>query len=228
MQATKPTFDKRQEVIKLKEHYELVVKEQHLAELLKDEERNRLLTFELGDDMIVDFTHTKIDRRGIELLVDVAKQADLESKIERMFSGEIINNTENRPAWHVLLRRPVEDENSKPVFVVKNQIKAFADEIRSGSATGFTGQKINTVVSIGIGGSYLGPEFVYEALRTSKAGIVAAGDMKLKFLANVDPIDFSRALEGVDVETTLFIIVSKTFTTAETMLNARQARTYIQ
>jgi glucose-6-phosphate isomerase len=93
---------------------------------------------------------------------------------------------------------------------------------------GYTGKKINTVVSIGIGGSYLGPEFVYEALKTSPVGKVAAGDMKLKFLANVDPIDFSRALEGVDVETSLFIIVSKTFTTAETMLNARQARTYIQ
>jgi glucose-6-phosphate isomerase len=82
-------------------------------------------------------------------------------------------------------------------------------------------------VSIGIGGSYLGPEFVYEALKTSPAGKVAAGDLKLKFLANVDPIDFTRALDGVDVETSLFIIVSKTFTTAETMLNARQARSYI-
>jgi len=83
-------------------------------------------------------------------------------------------------------------------------------------------------LSIGIGGSYLGPEFVYEALRTSQAGKKAAEGMKLKFLANVDPIDFERALEGVDVETTHFVIVSKTFTTAETMLNARQARTYIQ
>jgi glucose-6-phosphate isomerase len=90
-----------------------------------------------------------------------------------------------------------------------------------------TGKNLNTVVSIGIGGSYLGPEFVYEALRTSKYGKEASKEMKLKFLANVDPIDFERALEGVDVETTLFIIVSKTFTTAETMLNARQARTFI-
>jgi len=92
---------------------------------------------------------------------------------------------------------------------------------------GFTGKKINTVVSIGIGGSYLGPEFIYEALKTSPIGKVAAGDMKLRFLANVDPIDFTRALEGVDVESSLFIIVSKTFTTAETMLNARQARSHI-
>lgn len=94
--------------------------------------------------------------------------------------------------------------------------------------TGYTGKKITTVVSIGIGGSYLGPEFVYEALRTSKAGKIAAGEMKLKFLANVDPVDFNRALENVDVETSLFVIVSKTFTTAETMLNARQVKTFIQ
>ncbi len=92
---------------------------------------------------------------------------------------------------------------------------------------GYTGKKINTVVSIGIGGSYLGPEFVYEAIRYSKAGIDASQGMKLKFLANVDPIDFARATDDIDVEATLFIIVSKTFTTAETMLNARQAKSFI-
>lgn len=83
-------------------------------------------------------------------------------------------------------------------------------------------------MAIGIGGSYLGPEFVYEALRGSSAGRKAANGIKLKFLANVDPIDFERAVDGLDVETTLFIIVSKTFTTAETMLNARQARQFIR
>lgn len=83
------------------------------------------------------------------------------------------------------------------------------------------------MVAIGIGGSYLGPEFVYEALRFSTNGRVSSQGIKLKFLANVDPIDFERALDGIDVESTLFIIVSKTFTTAETMLNARQARSFI-
>ena len=75
----------------------------------------------------MDFTHTKIDRRGIELLADVAKHAGLESKIERMFAGDIINSTENRPAWHVQLRNQIEDEINKPVFEVKRQIKAFSD-----------------------------------------------------------------------------------------------------
>ena len=101
MQQPKTTFDKRVEVLKLKEHYNLVVKKQHLSSLLQDDERNRLLTFKLGDDLIVDFTHTKIDKRGIELLLDVAKEADLAVKIDQMFQGAIINTTENRPAWHV-------------------------------------------------------------------------------------------------------------------------------
>ena len=79
-----------------------------------------MLTFKLGDDTIVDFTHTKIDKRGIELLLEVAKQANLYSKIDQMFEGANINNTEKRPAWHIQLRRPVEDENSKPVFKVKS------------------------------------------------------------------------------------------------------------
>ena len=93
--------------------------------------------------------------------------------------------------------------------------------MRSGSCRGFTDKKLTTLVAIGIGGSYLGPEFVYEALRFSEEGFKSSQGMTLKFLANVDPIDFARAMQGVNVEETMFIIVSKTFTTAETMLNAR-------
>lgn len=99
--------------------------------------------------------------------------------------------------------------------------------MRSGARKGFTGKQLKTICAIGIGGSYLGPEFVYEALRFSSEGREPSKDMKLKFLANVDPIDFERALEGVDLEETLFVVVSKTFTTAETMLNARNARQLI-
>lgn len=124
--------------------------------------------------------------------------------------------------WHVKLRDlKGEDDTSKQVHEVQHRIKHFSDKIRKHETRGFTDKAFQTVVAIGIGGSYLGPEFVYEALRGSSAGRQAASGIKLKFLANVDPIDFERAIDGLDIETTLFIIVSKTFTTAETMLNAR-------
>ena len=103
----------------------------------------------------------------------------------------------------------------------------FAGSIRSGEAKGHTGKKLVNICAIGIGGSFLGPEFVYEALRHDPICKAASKGMNLKFLANVDPIDFFRATDGIDVEETLFIIISKTMTTAETMLNARTARQHI-
>ena len=115
----------------------------------------------------------------------------------------------------------------KDVHEVNQKIKDFTDKVRSGKISGFTGKKLQNVVSIGIGGSFLGPEFVFEALRFDSTCNTASKGMKLKFLANVDPIDFFRATEGLDPETTLFVIVSKTFTTAETMLNARTCRNHI-
>jgi len=117
---------------------------------------------------------------------------------------------------------------SKEIHGVRERIKEFSDLVRSGSTKGFSGKDITTVCAIGIGGSYLGPEFVYEALRKSTAGRSSSKGKTLKFLANVDPIDFERATEDLDCESTLFIIVSKTFSTAETMLNARQAREFIR
>jgi glucose-6-phosphate isomerase len=137
---------------------------------------------------------------------------------------------------HTALRRPKTDSLEfngndvvKDVHTVLDQIKTFSDKVRDGTITGFTGKNLKNIVAIGIGGSFLGPEFVFEALRqdaTCKAASVAKG-MNLKFLANVDPIDFFRATDGLDVEETLFMIVSKTFTTAETMLNSRTCRKHI-
>ena len=140
-----------------------------------------------------------------------------------MMSGEKINQTEKREVGHYKLRSP----NCPEVVDVRQKIKSFASQIRSGERKGFSGKKLSTVCAIGIGGSYLGPEFVYEALRYSDSGRKGCEGMKLKFLANVDPIDFERAVDGINVEETLFIVVSKTFTTAETMLNARTARQFI-
>lgn len=139
-----------------------------------------------------------------------------------MFRGDIINKTEKRQVWHVKLREfGAEDAMHQEIAAVRSRIEQFSEGVRSGNLAGFTGKKLRTVVAIGIGGSYLGPEFVYEALRFSTFGRVSSEGRQLRFLANVDPIDFERATHGLDVEETLFIIVSKTFTTAETMLNAR-------
>jgi glucose-6-phosphate isomerase len=110
---------------------------------------------------------------------------------------------------------------------VRARVAAFAGRVRSGAHAGATGRPLTDVLSIGIGGSYLGVEFVHEALRCDAAGAAGAAGRRLRFLANVDPVDFARAVEGLDPETTLVLVVSKTFTTAETMLNARTARDWL-
>lgn len=132
---------------------------------------------------------------------------------------------------HTALRRPVEDEGKyivdgqdtvKDVRETLDKIYAFADDVRSGKWTGVTGRKIETVVNIGIGGSDLGPVMVYEALKPyADAGISA------RYISNIDPNDLAEKTKGLDPETTLFIIVSKTFTTLETLTNAREARTWL-
>ena len=145
-----------------------------------------------------------------------------------MGTGAPINATENRAVMHVALRSPanksyfVNNVDVVPdVHAVLNQIDSCANAIRSGEWVGATGKPLTNVISIGIGGSYLGPEFVYEALKTDQVAQCSAHGRTLRFLANVDPVDVARAIDGLDPEKTLVVIVSKTFTTAETMLNAR-------
>lgn len=151
-----------------------------------------------------------------------------------MADGKHINVTEDRAVMHMALRAPegmsmtVDGADVIPdVHKVLHQIRDFSNKVRDGSWKGVTGKPLTDVVSIGIGGSYLGPEFVYEALRKDEAGSAAADGRRLRFLANVDPTDVSRALEGFNPETTLVVIISKTFTTAETMLNARTLRDWL-
>lgn len=148
--------------------------------------------------------------------------------------GMKLNVTENRAVLHTALREPkeatvfVDGANVVPeVHKVLDKIHTFSDKVRNGEWVGSTGKKLTQLISIGIGGSYLGPEFVYEALRTDSDASKSAQGRQMKFLANVDPIDIARATEGFDPETTLIVIVSKTFTTAETMLNARSLKQWI-
>jgi glucose-6-phosphate isomerase len=168
------------------------------------------------------------------MLLELAKAAGVEDKIKQMAAGDHINSTEDRAVMHMALRAPkgysfnVDGTNVVPdVQAVLDNIYTFANEVRSGQAVGATGKPLVNVISIGIGGSYLGPEFVYEALKTSPTSAASAFGRTLRFLANVDPVDVKRATDGLDPEETLVIIVSKTFTTAETMLNARTLRDWL-
>eukprot|EP00928_Gymnodinium_smaydae_P034468 TRINITY_DN2440_c0_g1_i1.p1 TRINITY_DN2440_c0_g1~~TRINITY_DN2440_c0_g1_i1.p1 ORF type:complete len:1015 (-),score=233.61 TRINITY_DN2440_c0_g1_i1:365-3157(-) len=158
----------------------------------------------------------------------------VESKKKSLFAGEKINETEGRAVLHVALRAKPDEcikVDGKNVVLevheVLNAMKGFSTKVRSGEFKGYTGKPLTDVVCIGIGGSYLGVEFVFEALKTHPAAAAAAKGRRLRFLANVDPIDVKRALEGLNVETTLVIVISKTFTTAETMLNARTVKAWI-
>ena len=124
---------------------------------------------------------------------------------------------------------PDSDEGDavKNVHAVLKRIKAFTEQVRSGQVKGYSGKTLDHTLAIGIGGSYLGPEFVFEAMKQDENCKQAAEGKKLRFLANVDPIDFHRAMMEINIEETLVVIVSKTFTTAETMLNAKTVRNYI-
>jgi len=209
-------------------------KDKHLRDTMQDAERSALFTAEHGG-IFLDFSRQNMDKETFDLLGDLADTAGVPAKIAAMRSGEHINNTENRAVGHPALRAPkgsniiIDGKNVvDDVQAVLDKINLFSDDVRNGKWKGVTGEKLKTVVAIGIGGSFLGPEFVFEALKTDKKAAEAAKGRVLRFLANVDPVDVSRALEGLNPAETLVIIVSKTFTTAETMLNARTVKDWLE
>ncbi|GBG24163.1 Glucose-6-phosphate isomerase [Hondaea fermentalgiana] len=206
----------------------------HLRQLIEDEDRCEALRASF-DGITMDYSRQKLTTETVNELLELAEATHLKVKMTAMASGKAINTTEGRAVMHMALRAPknekilVGDSDVVPeVHEVLDRVYAFAESVRSGEHKGATGKKIDTVISIGIGGSYLGPEFVFEALRTDETAAAAAQGRTLKFLANVDPVDVARALSGVDPETTLVVVVSKTFTTAETMLNARTLRRWLE
>ena len=188
----------------------------------------------LDGKTILDLSHAKIDAEGLALLKQVATEVKLFDQIEELFQGKKINVTEKRSVLHVALRMSAEQtlvteegDVVKNVHEVLNRIKAFSEQVRSNQVKGYSGKDLKNTLVIGIGGSYLGPEFVFEALRQDHESKAAAQGRNLRFLANVDPIDFHRALQDWDIEETLVVINSKTFTTAETILNAQTVKNYI-
>jgi glucose-6-phosphate isomerase len=178
--------------------------------------------------LFLDYSKQRIDPRTLELLMALVDQQQLQSWIARMFSGALINATERRAALHIALRAPreaqifVEGVNVVPqVHAVLDRMSAFADAVRSGLWTGDTGSRITDIVNIGIGGSDLGPLMVCEALAPFASG------PRAHFVANVDGSQISATLRHLKPASTLFIIASKTFTTQETMANARTARHWL-
>lgn len=234
MESAASRFNDRESVTRLKHFHDNFITSTHLRELLADEERNNALVLE-AEGIVLDFTHVKINKDTLDALVEAGQEAELTQKISAMFRGDKINSTEKRAVLHAALRMGKDEtlevagegDVVKAVWEVREKIQNFSQRVRTGDFKGYTGKDLTNVVVIGIGGSYLGPEFVYEALRYDDKCYEAAKGRNLRFLANVDPTDFKRSIEGLDLEETLFIINSKTFTTAETMLNARTVATKI-
>lgn len=190
-----------------------------------DPERAQRYGFELGD-LYVDLSKNFLTDDVRDALVELAEQVDVPGRRDAMFAGEHINVTEDRAVLHTALRRAAGDsltvDGQDVVTDVRetlDKVYDFAERVRSGEWTGVTGKRIETVVNIGIGGSDLGPVMVYEALKP----YVQEG-LEARFISNIDPNDCAEKVKDLDPETTLFIIASKTFTTLETLTNARMAR----
>ncbi len=190
-----------------------------------DPARGERLTAE-AVGLYLDYSKHRVTDETLRLLLALAEESGLRGRIDAMFGGEKINVTEDRAVLHVALRAPrestilVDGENVVPeVHEVLDRMAAFADRVRSGAWTGHTGKRIRTIVNIGIGGSDLGPTMAYEALRHYSDRALTC-----RFVSNVDGTDFAEATRDLDPAETLFIVASKTFTTLETMTNARTAR----
>ncbi|OLN87351.1 Glucose-6-phosphate isomerase [Colletotrichum chlorophyti] len=184
-----------------------------------------------GTDILFDFSKNFLTEETLDLLVKLAEQAGVEKKRDAMFAGEKINFTENRAVYHAALRNVGDWEmkvdgadvinNKGGVKDVLNHMKEFSEQVRSGEWKGYTGKKLTTIINVGIGGSDLGPVMVTEALKH-----YGAKDQTLHFVSNIDGTHMAEALANSDPETTLFLIASKTFTTAETTTNANTAKSW--
>jgi len=211
---------------KLTAHF-MMMQATHMRELF-EEDPTRFEKFQLRfNDILIDYSKNIINEETIELLIELAEEVGLKESIEAMFKGDKINQTEHRSVLHVALR----NRANTPVYVdgkdvmpeinkVLDQMKSFSEQLLSGQWKGFSGKRITDLVSIGIGGSDLGPLMVTEALRPYRSTI------KPHFVSNVDATHIVETLKNLDPETTIFVIASKTFTTQETMTNAESAKAW--
>jgi len=201
----------------------------HLRTLFaEDPKRGETMTVEAGD-LFLDYSKNRLTTETIGLLAALAGRADLPGRIDAMWRGERINTTEGRPVLHIALRMPrgthlvVDGEDVvEAVHHVLDKMALFAEQVRFGQWVGHTGRPIRTVINIGIGGSDLGPAMAYDALRA-----FADPALTVRFVSNVDGTDIWQATQDLDPAETLFIVSSKTFTTLETLTNARTARDWL-
>lgn len=214
-----------------KHHDELVEKGISLKDwFAADPDRVEKLSYRAGD-LYFDLSKNLVTDETLKLLVDLGRACGVEERRDAMFSGEHINTTEDRAVLHTALRRPASQKGElivdgqdvvADVHEVLDRMYAFADRVRSGEWKGVSGKEIEHVVSIGIGGSDLGPVMVYEAMKPYlDAGI------DCRYISNIDPNDMAEKVKDLDAETTLVIIVSKTFTTLETLTNAREVKAWM-
>jgi glucose-6-phosphate isomerase len=222
---TKPPRTKQTAWRALASHYKTVSK-LHLRQLFADDPKRgeRLAVGAVG--LYLDYSKNRVTDETLQLLLQLAEESGLRTRIDAMFHGEKINITEKRAVLHVALRAPrdesivVDGENVVPnVHAVIDRMADFSNRVRSGEWKGHTGKRIRNVINVGIGGSDLGPVMAYEALKH-----YSHRAMRFRFVSNIDGTDFAEAVRDLDPSETLFIISSKTFTTLETMTNAHTAR----
>jgi glucose-6-phosphate isomerase len=211
------------------ERHHAEIGSRHLRDLFaEDPGRGERLTAE-AEGIYLDYSKNRVTDETMRLLVDLAEESDLAQHRDAMFAGKHINVSEDRAVLHVALRMPataslVVDGHDvvAEVHAVLGRMRAFADRVRGGEWTGYTGKRIRNVINVGIGGSDLGPVMAYEALRH-----YSDRDMTFRFVSNVDSTDFAEATRDLDPAQTLFIISSKTFGTLETLTNATSARDWV-
>ncbi len=222
-----PPLTSRPEWKALAAHHE-TMRGVHLRELFaKDPQRGERLVAEAAG-LYLDYSKQRVTDETLRLLLDLARACGVRARVDAMFAGEKINVTEGRAVLHVALRAPrgtrivLDGEDVVPgVHAVLDRMAEFAGRVRGGAWTGFTGRPIRNIVNIGIGGSDLGPAMATDALRWYRDP-----RLTLRFVSNVDGADFVAATHGLDPAETLFIVSSKTFTTIETLTNARTARAW--
>ncbi|RZK49467.1 MAG: glucose-6-phosphate isomerase [Pedobacter sp.] len=211
----------------LTDHF-ISINQRNLKQLFEEDPKRFEKYAFLLEDILVDFSKNRMDDTTLALLVQLAKECQLEEAIQAMYRGDKINQTEDRPVLHIALR----NQSNTPIYVdgkdvmpqvneVLSKMEAFSQRILGGEWKGFSGKAITDIVNIGIGGSDLGPVMVTEALKAYKT------QLNLHFVSNIDGTHIAEVLKQVNPETTLFLIASKTFTTQETMTNAHTARTWL-
>jgi len=193
-----------------------------------DPDRANRLSIEL-DGIYIDYSKHRITAETLDLLFSLADQADLKNRIDALFNGSLLNRSEQRPALHTALRSPAgtaikagNTDISRPIHDELSRMEQFVNRLRAGEIKGYSGKSINTLINIGIGGSDLGPRLAYDALKDFKTS-----SLSVHFVANIDAREINAALSGSDPETTVFMVSSKSFSTEETLTNAKTARQWL-